>query len=54
MLNFSYLIIIANISVKDLIEVKMIDISSLNNTKYTNHGILIIKLFDCVNSQFTV
>lgn len=41
MLNLCYLIIISKILVKELIEVKIINTSNLNNTEYTNHGILV-------------
>lgn len=41
MLNFYYLIIISKILVKELIEVKIINTSNLNNTEYTNHEILV-------------
>lgn len=41
MLNFYYLIIIEKMSVKELIEAKIIDTLILDNTKYTNHDIFI-------------
>lgn len=41
MLNFYDLIIIEKMSVKELIEAKIINTLILDNTKYTNHGIFI-------------